>query len=246
MSRTRLFDTLILIILLIGVSTFPTGFFVKDLFWYYVIEALLMLLVLLFIFYFERRNPEIVPPRRRFNLTNFLLFLPCFIITFSNLIYAFALREPAHSYFELYSIPQACFIILNVVVEEIIFRKHLLGNLAHPKPIVRILISASIFALCHLTAFLSTFNPATLIVVVYSFGLGMVLGFLYVYTGSLYPCIGLHLLFNLINEFLFEGFYGVSNPLWYYLINIFVGLVIGIYILVLYLVKLRKNHFYLN
>ena len=241
MNRARIIDSAILTILLIGVATFPVNYLVHDLFWYYFIEALLMLAVLLFILFFEVRHPETNPPKKRFNLSNLLWLLPSVLVAFSNFFYALILKEPINSTFGLYSIPHVAFIVLNVIVEEFVFRKHLLGNLTHPKPIVRIVISAAIFALCHLTLFFSTFNPASLIVVAYSFGLGMILGLIYYYTNSLIACIGLHLMFNLFNDFLFEHLYGVNNVLWYYLINLFVAVIIGVYLLLVYLLKLRKN-----
>ena len=241
MNRSRIIDTALLTVLLIGISTFPVNYFVHDLFWYYFIEALLMLAVFLFILFYENRHPEINPPKKRFNLINFLWLLPSVLMTISNFFYAWILREPVVNSFGLYSIPHFAFIVLNVIVEEYIFRKHLLGNLTHPKMIVRIVISAAIFALCHLTLFFSTFNPLDLVVVAYAFGLGMVLGLVYCYAHSLIACIGLHLMFNLFNDFLFEHLYLVNNALWYYLINIFVAIIIGVYLLIIYLLKLRKS-----
>ena len=241
MNRARIIDSAILTILLIGVATFPVNYLVHDLFWYYFIEALLMLAVLIFILFFETRHPETNPPKKRFNFNNLLWLLPSVFVAFSNFFYALILKEPINSTFGLYSIPHVAFIVLNVIVEEFVFRKHLLGNLTHPKPIVRIVISATIFALCHLTLFFSTFNPASLIVVAYSFGLGMILGLVYYYTNSLIACIGLHLMFNLFNDFLFEHLYAVNNVLWYYLINLFVAVIVGVYLLLVYLLKLRKN-----
>lgn len=244
MNRSRIIDTALLTVLLIGVSTFPVNLLVHDLFWYYFIEALLMLAVLIFILFYETRHPEINPPKQRFVLFNFLLLLPSVLVAFSNFFYALIMRESMvnpSQWFELYDIPHFVFVILNVVVEEFIFRKHLLGNLTHPKKIVRILISAGIFAICHLTLFFSTFNPADLIVVAYAFGLGMVLGLVYCYTHSFIACIGLHLMFNLFNDFLFEHMFYVSNALWYYLINVFVAVIIGVYLALIYLLKLRKS-----
>ena len=113
--------------------------------------------------------------------------------------------------------------------------------LRHPKKIVRILISAAIFGVCHITRFLSTFNPADLIVVVYAFGLGMVLGLIYCYTNSFIACIVLHLLFNLVNDFLFVSLFGVSNVLWYYLINVILAVIIGVYLLLVYLFIFEKK-----
>ena len=85
MSKSRLIDTIILIMLLIGVATFPVNYLVHDLFWYYFIEALLMLAVLIFILFYETRHPEINPPKKRFNLENFLWLLPSVLVAFSNL-----------------------------------------------------------------------------------------------------------------------------------------------------------------
>ena len=241
MNRSRMIDSLILMLLLIGVSTFPTNLLVSDYFWFYVREALLFLLVFLYILIYERRHPEVVTYPGRFNKINLFWLLPSFVIVGSNLIYALFLRERPHFDSQWYYIPEIIFISLNVLVEEYIFRRHLLGNLQHPKKIVRIVISAGIFALCHLTFFFSTFNPLALIKVAYAFGLGMVLGLLYCYTNSLIPCIVLHLLFNLINDFTFEHFFYVSNELWYYLINVIVTIVVAIYLLIVYLMKLEKK-----
>ena len=185
MNRSRIIDSVLLTVLLIGVSTFPVNLLVSDLFWYYFIEALLMLAVLLFILFYENRHPEINPPKKEFCLFNFLLLLPAVLVAFSNFFYALILGEPLAISFGWYSLPHFFFIVLNVIVEEFVFRKHLLGNLTHPKKIIRILISAAIFAACHLTLFFSTFDPSTLVVVAYAFGLGMVLGLIYCYAHSL-------------------------------------------------------------
>ena len=241
MDRSRMYDSLLLTILLIGVSTFPVNLLVNDIFWYYVIEALLMLAVFIFILFYESRHPEIVPFKRRFSLTYFLWLLPVILIPFSNFLYALIFGESLYPNFALYNIPQVAFIALNIVVEEYIFRRHLLGNLNHPKKIIRILISAGIFGLCHITRFLSTFNPLDLIVVVYAFGLGMVLGLIYCYTNSFISCIVLHFLFNLVNDFLFTSLFGVSEIMWYYLINAIFALIIGLYLLFVYLFVLEKK-----
>ena len=241
MNRSRIIDSVLLTVLLIGVSTFPVNLLVSDLFWYYFIEALLMLAVLLFILFYENRHPEINPPKKEFCLFNFLLLLPAVLVAFSNFFYALILGEPLVISFSWYSLPHFFFIVLNVIVEEFVFRKHLLGNLTHPKKIIRILISAAIFAACHLTLFFSTFDPSTLVVVAYAFGLGMVLGLIYCYAHSLIACIGLHLMFNIFNDFLFEHLYNVNNVLWYYLINVIVALLVGVYLLLAYLLELRKS-----
>ena len=241
MNKSRLIDQIILIVLLIGVSTFPVTYFVHDFFWYYTIEALMMLAVLLFILYFDKKHVDIYGYHKKINWINVLWLLPAITVAFSNLIYALFLKEEPVNGFGWFSIPHAAFIILNCAVEEYIFRKHLLGNLTHPKTIIRILISAAIFAACHLTIFFSTFNPLSLVVVAYTFGLGMVLGLIYCYTNSLGACIIFHVMFNMLNDFLFESLFFVNNPLWYYLINAIITVIVGIYLFIVYWFKLRKN-----
>ena len=241
MNKAKLLDLSIMIVLFIGVSTFPVNYFVHDLFWYYVIEALLMIAVLLFIFLYTRRHTYLYPENNRFRLKALLLLLPSVLIIGSNFYYAWIVKEPLSPSFDNYHGIEIIFIVVSVVVEEMLFRLFLLGNLTHENKMIRILISAGIFAACHLTHFFSTFNPASLVIVAYAFGLGMILGMVYCYANSFIACVGLHLLFNLVNDFLFERLFIVSNVLWYYLINVFVAVIIGLYLLLIYLLKLRKN-----
>ena len=197
--------------------------------------------MLLFLILYVRFHAYLKTEPRRIDYKILLLFIPAVVVAISNLIYAWILKEPVHATFTWAGPLQVLFIILLVVIEEIIFRYLLLGNIEQGKPIVRIVIAAAIFGLCHLTHFFSTFNPVYLVIVAYTFGLGMLLGIIYYYTHCLVACIGLHLLFNLCNDYLFTHLYDVNNSLWYYLINGIIALVIGLYVLGIYLLKLRKN-----
>ena len=87
MNKSRLIDQIILIVLLIGVSTFPVNYFVHDLFWYFTIEALLMLAILLFLLYFDKRHVDVYGYRKRVNWINLLWLLPAITVAFSMLIF---------------------------------------------------------------------------------------------------------------------------------------------------------------
>ncbi len=241
MSRNRVVDIALIIIFYVGVSTFPTGLITNNPYIYYGIEIAFYVACLLFIILFSRRQEGLFKPLPKMNIPYFLLLLPVVIICISNLSYAWIFQEVMEPRFDFSDILAVIHIILVVVVEELIFRHLLISNLNYENKLTKILISAGVFALCHITHFFSTFNPADLIIIVYTFGLGLVLGFMYCYGNCLYACIGLHLLFNICNDFLFERLYYVNNVLWYYLINVFVALISGLYILALYLLKLRKN-----
>ena len=107
------------------------------------------------------------------------------------------------------------------------------------KPNIKILIAASIFAACHLTHFFSTFDPSTLAIVGYTFFLGIILGFIYVYGGSFYYCVLFHFAYNTFND----SFASFINPgirdLAYYLINIGVGVMVALYLFLIYIFKIR-------
>ena len=241
MLKSKIIDIAIITLLYIGICTFPTNLLTSSEIFYYLIEALLMVAMLLFIILYVRAHRYLKPDKQPTDFKVLLLFIPVVVVAISNFLYAWILKEPIHALFNWANPLQVLFIALLVTVEELIFRHLLLGNIERGKPIVRIIIAAGIFALCHLTHFFSTFNPADLVVVAYSFGLGIVLGLIYFYSHNLIACIGLHFLFNFCNDFLFVRLYTVSNLLWYYLINGIVALVVGLYVLGLYLLKLRKN-----
>ena len=241
MTKNKIIDIAIIVLLYIGICTFPTNLITSNEIFYYLIEVGLMVLMFLFIILYVRAHGYLKPEKQQIDYNALLLFIPVVIVAISNFLYAWFLKEPVHALFNWANPLQILFILLLVTVEEVIFRYLLLGNISKGKPIVRIVIAAGIFALCHLTHFFSTFNPADLIVVAYSFGLGLVLGLIYYYSHNLIACIGLHFLFNFFNDFLFVRLYSVSNLLWYYLINGIVALIVGLYLLALYLLKLRKN-----
>lgn len=241
MFKNRFLDSVLIMILFVGLSTFPTNLITNDPYIYYAIEIGLMMVMILFIFLFQRRYPDIFPVIRRINYKNIALFTPLLIVPFSNFVYAWCLNESPYPYFNYFDILKVIFICLSVFVEELCFRYILIPHINHENKLVVILISASIFALCHLTHFFASFNPYDLIIVAYSFGLGIVLGFIFVYTNSIVACIIYHLLFNLLNDFLFANIYPVNNPLWYYIINGIIALLAGVYLLLVYLFKLKEK-----
>ena len=241
MNKNRIIDIALITLLYIAVCTFPTSLITKNEIIYFAIEALLMAVMLVFLILYIRSHAQLIVKDRVVNFKLMPLFVPTTVVAISNLIYAWILKEPATPTFTWAGPLQVLFIALLVAIEEIIFRYLLIGHMEKGKPIVKILISAAIFGLCHLTHFFSTFNPADLIIVAYSFGLGLLLGFVYYYTQCPIACMCIHFLFNLCNDYIFTHLYSVSNTLWYFLINGIVAIVVGLYVLVLYLVKLRKN-----
>ncbi|MCR5309630.1 MAG: CPBP family intramembrane metalloprotease [Bacilli bacterium] len=153
---------------------------------------------------------------------------------------------PENSYNFTFSFDLLLKILLSLCVainEEYIFRMILIDNLDDSeKPMIKIIIAASIFAACHLTHFFSSFNPADLIIIVYTFTLGIVLGMIYVFGGSFWYCVLFHFIFNMMNyDFADYIVYGEGTEVSYYLINIAIGAIVAIYLVIIYFSFLHKK-----
>ena len=79
---------------------------------------------------------------------------------------------------------------------------------------------------------------------VYTFGLGILLGFLYEYGYSLTACVVLHFTFNLVNDVLFVHLGCMPSDLAFYLCAIGTGVIVGIYLVLIYLLYFRKFNRY--
>ncbi|MCR5185217.1 MAG: CPBP family intramembrane metalloprotease [Bacilli bacterium] len=241
MNRQKLIDLSILIVLFIAVAALPINYVVDKIYVYHAIMIGVLLLYLIFLLVYLKLNPYLINKKKNYNAKNLLLLLPSVIIIISNFIYAWCAQEKMNVSFEEHAILEALLIILIAIIEELLFRFVLLGNLDEKRPLRAILISSSIFALSHLSIFFSTFNPIDLIPIIYAFGLGMILGLFYMYSRLFIACVCFHVLFNLINDFLFENIYQISNDMWFYIINTLIGLIVGVYLLLIYLFIFRKK-----
>ncbi len=241
MTKSKLLDTLILILVYIGISCLPFSLFGLS-------ETLVLIfrilgqLVIFFLFRLILKKSPLKFKERTYNRTNMIFFIPVFILCFSNF---FNLLNPANYIEFSFSVDLALALTLSFCVafnEEYLFRSIIIDNIeSSEKPIVKVVISASIFAACHLTSFFSTFNPIDLIQVVYTFGLGIVLGMIYVYTESLWYCVLFHFAYNLVNSDFAQFIKYPNVDYLYFLINASVGLIVAVYLVIIYFLFLRKT-----
>lgn len=241
MTKSKLLDTLIIILFYIGFSSIPFNLFGVSNVLVLIFSILAQLLIFFLIRLVLKKSPLKFKDRKH-NKTNILLFIPVFLLCFSNY---FTLFHPDIYFAFDFDFTIFLKIVLSLCVafnEEYIFRMILIDNLDDSeKPIIKIIIAASIFAAAHLTHFFSTFNPIKLTIVGYTFFLGIILGMLYIYGGSFWYCVLFHFLYNVINGDFGESIKGGDNDLAYYLINISVGLVIAAYLLIIYFLKFHKK-----
>lgn len=250
MTKRKLIDMLILIFAYLFCSAFPWSLFINDELGVWLVPAfqLIMQSIFLIFWVFFIKKSSLKLAKAKTNLKNYLFMIPLFFVFASNFLYAAFVPgdfvgTPANIDWSFaLKIVLAFAIVAN---EEVVFRYLLLGNLdLVKKPIWKIVIGAAVFGLCHISQFLSTFNPADLIAVAYTFGFGLALGFIYVYGGAPCSCICLHLLFNIVNGLVFDCLFVVSDYLTFVLVNCGVALVYTIYLAIVYFVRLRKVEVY--
>ena len=237
MKKNKLIDFLIIVLVYIALSCIPFGLFIdKDSLSWLIIT--LQVLLLVFIILFSKFKTKLNYKDGKIMLVNTLLLMPTLMVCFSNLISLKIANLPIifDNNLDIYlSIGLTLLVVIN---EELIFRLLFINNLEIKNKLLVILLTAAVFGICHITHFFSTFNPSDLLIVVYTFLLGLLLGFAYLFSKSIYPCIAIHFLFNLFNNIFFPYF---SLEWLYILVTTIIAIVTGGYVLTLYFVKLNRE-----
>lgn len=94
----------------------------------------------------------------------------------------------------------------------------------------------------HLLNLFNGFSPLVFVQVLYTFGLGLVLGIIYEYSERNFLYVFLfHFLFNFLNDFLYTRLFNLENDYVFYLVSVGNGMIIGIYILILFFLHKNKQ-----
>jgi len=244
MEKRKFLDWLLIVFVFIFLNTFPLGDFIKNTWVYFFTYSAMNIAFLVFVYFYAKKRSILQTYPFKPVKKNVLLFIPLMIVCASNFIYlSFVPSDITGSVnwtFFLY----ATLTVFTALKEEVIFRLLLIPNLDKVKSrFWRIIISAGIFAILHITNYLITFDPSYFIQIIYTFGLGIILGFIYEYGRSISMCIILHFLFNTINDTIFNFLApNTSNLLIYFLVNVAVAFVAGLYLLIIYLTFLKKEN----
>ena len=245
MIKAKLYDFIIILLAFVVVATFPYTQIIKDYpFWstFAVICTYFLLICLIFLFLKFKSNIQIEHPEC--TPLNGIMFLPVLFVCGSNFFYLIFFPDIIDPIFDGEFVLKIILHLLIAITEEVIFRGLLQSNLQIKNKLLKIVVTAFIFALFHFLPFFTSFDPSTLIMPVYAFGLGIILGMIFEYTGCLYLSIAFHFLFNFFNKVLFVAITG-SNDVQYgpfILINVIVSLFAVVYLVSLYSFYLyRKN-----
>ena len=241
MKKNALIDFLIIVFVYLALSCFPFGLIIRseDLSWLVItLQIVTQIILLVFIILFTIFKTKLDHKIGKINIINTLLLIPTLAVCFSNFTNMRIATGQSSISFDTNLILNIVLTFFIVINEEIIFRLLFINNLEFKKNIYIILLTAGVFGICHLTHFLSSFNPSDLVIVLYTFLLGLLLGFAYLFTKSIYPCFVIHLLFNLLNNILFPYFVLEWG---YILITAIFVICVAIYVTILFFVKLPKE-----
>lgn len=240
MKKNNLIDFLIIVLVYIALSCIPFGLFIdkESLSWLILtLQIVTQGLLLVFVILFTKFRTKLDYKRDKINIINTLLLIPTLVVCFSNFINLKIAHQPISINMDLDFWLSICLTVFVVINEELIFRLLFINNLEIKNKFLITLLTAGVFGVCHITHFLSTFNPADLLIIVYTFLLGLLLGFAYLFSKSIYPCIAIHLFFNLLNNILFPYFVLEKT---YILATIAIAVAVSIYVALLFFLKL--NH----
>ena len=212
-NKNILYISIALVIYVLFIS-FPTYLFVDDIETRYIVEIILRSVYLVFIVLFSIFTKLAKSYNGKTKWINMLILLPLFFVAFFNMFY---LRVVAGSTTEslwsniskvfysegvnTYEILRFVSIVLTVVEEEILFRFLLQKSLNLGHKFVRIAITAAVFTACHFFTMLydaaGNIEPLQLLVLIFIFGIGMILGVLYEFTNNIYYSMVFNMIFSL-------------------------------------------------
>lgn len=242
-KRKREFYSVILLVLiyLLFVSI-PFPMFIKNEDVCFTLNVSMRVLFIPFFFVYVKKENLLSLNKPEFKLIDFK-YLPFIILTVSNFIVSivsrFSLNETISTMDILKSLILSIFIAFN---EELVFRvviiKEMIVGLNRFKTI---LFSSIVFGLIHLVNIGSFASiPYVLLQVLYSFGMGLVLALIFTNTYNFIYVFIIHFLFDFLNGDLVEILYEFENNYLFFILNIAIAVLLGIYGILVY-VKEEKN-----
>lgn len=240
-AKNNLLDFFITICLFLFLVCFPIDLFTKNIYIIYlfqIISRIGFIFYILFYLMYKRKVFKISISVKK----NDLLFIPLLLIVFNNLIFLIFKQEYIEFNYDSTFYFQIILTLTVVLSEELLFRNYVHSILNINNKILKIVISSLLFALFHLVYFLSSFNPLDLIRIAYTFGLGLVIGFIFEFSNHnfIYVFI-MHFLFNFLNNDLFLRLFNGTNDLTFYITSIIISLITLIYGLLIYFLYFKKK-----
>ena len=254
MKHNKLLNIGIALLIYLVIISFPTYLFTNDLYILYSLELGLRAAFLVFIILFSIFTKIFKTYTGKTRFSNLFLLLPLFFVAFFNLFYlTIVARSSISNPFEvLFSdgnntleILKFSLIVVTVIEEELLFRFIIQRNLEVGHKLYRILITAAIFTVCHFFTMLYDWQgkivPMELLGLIFLFGIGIILGFLYEYTNNIVVPITFSLIYTICNEMIYRISYVDAKADYYITLGCFVAGAAA-YLLIFYFLMLKREY----
>lgn len=165
-----------------------------------------------------------------------LLLLPFLLICITN-IFVGVINESYYNNIDYHYLgKQIILCLLVAIIEELLFRELLLSEFRrYSNPFLSIIFSSLIFGGIHILNITTLGSiPQCLLQALYTFLLGLLLGFTYLFTGNIIVPIFFHFLFNYINNSIAIQLFTIDWDITFFIINISISIIMLIYGFILY------------
>lgn len=241
-NKKRWYSVFFLICICLFITSIPFNFIIKNELILFFINSSLKIIAIILFFYYRKKDNLIKPMLNKPNKYH-LLILPFFLITFSNYIVVLINKTPINLNIDIsHLIMGLISSLLTAIIEELLFRNILLDEFINQKftKFKSLLYSSLIFGAIHLLNISSLASiPTCIIQAIYTTGIGLVFGLIYIKAKNIIYPITLHFLFNYINDTLVTHLYNINWDLTFFITNIIIGIIIGLYSLLIYKIKIK-------
>lgn len=225
-DRNRFLDFLLAFFIYLFFVSLPLDAYISNAYLVFGIRiGFGVIFIILYSFYLSHKYPQ---QNSSISPKSLIFFLPFFIIPFSNIIAAASIKEASSITDLAYLTLKIIQTILFAICEELLFRRCLIAGLKNRGPdIMTLLVSSALFALLHLFNALNGENIGYIFVqLLYTFGIGLILGEMYLYGKTLILPILFHSFFNIFENDLYNALYPSSD---YSNVQIIVSVIFAIF-----------------
>lgn len=241
-NKKRWYSVFFLICVCLFLTSIPFNLLIKNELINFIINSSLKIIAIILFFYYCKKDNLEKPKLNKPNKYH-LLIIPFFLITFSNYIVVLISKtEPNSNINTTTLLMGASTSLLTAILEELLFRNILLEEFIRQNftKFKSLLYSSLIFGSIHLLNISSLSSiPYCIIQSIYTTGIGLIFGLVYIKTHNItYPII-IHFLFNYINDIFITHIYNLTWDLTFFIVNISIGIVVALYSLFIYKIKFK-------
>ena len=232
MNKKRLYSILYLVCIVLLINSIPFSLFIDNEIILLVINLVIKVISIIYIVrYIKKENLNTIKTKKIDKSS--IKLTPLLLLCFSNFFVVWIANSKVKTNVDIFSIISGLVIATLVgIVEELLFRNQILEELLKKQTKFKALLySALIFGGVHLLNISSISSiPTVLAQVVYTFVLGLCLGYIYINSKNIILPIIFHALFNFLNDVLVVKLFDLKWDLTFFIVNISLGILVLLYL----------------